>query len=261
MSSPCPAARLIALRLDGFELLPPDAVEVVRGEVERRPGADRRSVAALPVRHRAESRLVAHGRQVVSPDRVEEGAVRRHEVVLDGLHEPPAVGLVGQGRQHGDGRLLGPCREKPFQLSDRPLGDDARLDESQADGLAKVRDVGLDEARVRGQPPEEALEAFGGVGALEPDEVREVRLWPLHLVDRLQEVALFLLAVESEPAHDAQDVERDPLLVAELGLRDQRRFVQRLLVQAPQPRVTVGTRVLEAVVEALIPGERGEGGV
>ena len=183
VAEPGRAGDLAALGLDRLELVEADLVDLLGVEVERRPAPDRGAVELLAVRRRPDARVLAGRRQVVAPERVEEGEVGRVDDVANDVADALAVRVGGDPdhRRH-DGRLDRDL-EHPLDLGDRPLGHDPRRGQARRQPVAQDLRVGGHERRIGVEPGDERLESLGRVGRLELGQLRQELLRAAHLVD------------------------------------------------------------------------------
>ena len=201
-----------ALGLDRLELLEADPVDLLGIEVERRPAADRGPVELLAVRRGPEAGLLAGRREVVAPERLEEGLVGRIDDVADDVADPLAVGLGCDLDHRGHDRRLDRDLEHPLDLGDRPLGHDPRRGQPGGEPVAQELGVGGHERRVGVQPGDERLEPLGRVGRLELGQLREELLRTAHLVDDPQLVEGLVVLLDLELRDDLEHVAGDPVL-------------------------------------------------
>src|SRR6266550_1255863 len=109
-----------------LEFLEADPVDVLRLQVERRPGADLRPVERIAVRSGPQSRLLARRREVLAAKDLEEGGVGGIDLVADDVADALAI-LLGVDLCHRRNDRLGDRdREQPLELLDGPLGDKDR---------------------------------------------------------------------------------------------------------------------------------------
>ena len=166
--------------LDRLELLEPDPVELLRGDVEARVGPNAGRVALGAARRGAQAGDVAGGRQVGAHG-LEIAGVGRPDVPLHGLEDPRPVLLPGDRREGHDRRRLGRAGQEALQLVNRPFGDHAGRGQAGRSSLVHEADHGLRHGRVCGQAGEQPLQALRRVRLLELDELGQERLVALLL--------------------------------------------------------------------------------
>ena len=227
-------------------------MDVLRLQVERRPGADLRPVERIAVRSGPQSRLLARRREVLAAKDLEEGGVGGIDLVADDVADALAILLGGDLGHRRNDRLGDRDREQPLELLDGPFGDDSRRRQARCEAFAKDVRIGRHEGRIRPQPCEEFLEPLRRIGRLELADLWQERLRSPDLVDDTQSVCPLLVLLDAEIGDDDQHVASDPILDRQAGRRDRLRLGLRRLHQPPRLRPAGRTRVLETIGVALV---------
>jgi len=242
--------------LDRLELLEPDRVELLGTHVEARIRPDARRVALRAARRGAQAGHLAGDRQV-GANGLEIAGVGRPDVPLHRLEDARPVLLPGDRRQRHDRRRLGRSGEEALQLVDRPFGDHAGGGEAHRPSPVQEVDHGLRHGRVRSQAGEQPLQALRRIRLLELDELGQERLVAL-LLDGPDEIHPGLVVRDLRGRSEVQEVARDPLLPVQRGTRDRVGCGECLVGQGSPGRPTYWSRIVEAVVVALVAIDRGE---
>jgi len=248
-----------ALAFDRLELLEADPMQVLRLEIERRPGPDLRAVELGARRRGPETGLLAAPAQISLLERREEHLIRWVHRLSHSGRDPLASASFCQSGRGDDRRCLCRAREEPLELTDRSLGHDAIGGEATLETLVQQCQIGLHEGRV---------------GRSRRGSARAARACPFAGTERPVEGASAARSAGRPPEADrlagrparcrgrrqcaACRASRAPRLRG--CLAPPRPPAEGLLEEAASLRATLWTGVLQAVVVALIAVLGGGGG-
>ncbi len=245
--------------LDHLELLEPDAMELLGADVQAGEGPDASRVPLRPSRGGTQAGHLAGGRQV-GAQRLQVARVGRPDVPLHCLEDPVPIGLPRDRREGHDRRSRSRPGKEPFELTHGPLGNDASSREAGRPSLVQEADHRIGDGRVRGQPGKQPLQSLWRVRLLELDELGKQRLVAL-LLDRPHQVHPRLVVRDLRRGGKPEELARDPLLLVQRGLRDGGGRAERLVGKGASCRASGRTRIVQAVVVALVAVDRGQCGV